>query len=301
MPSAPNPAGLSPIVAGAWRLADWGWTAPERLAWIEANLDLGVSSIDHADSYGADGQVERLLGEALALAPALRQRLQLVGTCHLPQDGPAQQIGPRLQAALARSLQHLHTDHLDLLLLHCPAVAASTSPAPDWVQALAHACHSVQRAGQVRCFGLSQGSMALEAGLLHHLPLAAHQVAFSLLAQEPAHDGTLARCQALGLRALAWAPLAGGRLFTGPDLAALRARTALQALANTLGVSPTTLAIAWVAQHPSRPLPLLGSRRSVVVREALAGLSLRLTPAQWAGLAAAATGGGNDTRTDTAA
>ena len=36
-----NPAGLSPIIAGAWRLAEWGWTAQQRLAWIEGNLDLG--------------------------------------------------------------------------------------------------------------------------------------------------------------------------------------------------------------------------------------------------------------------
>lgn len=335
MPAPPNPAGLSPIVAGAWRLADWGWTPRERLAWITANLDLGVSSIDHADSYRGAGQVEPLLGEALALAPGLRPRLQLVGTCSLPmapapvgkhavarsQGGLSQpgvqsslqpgvqpdeqpvlqpeQLGQHLQAAVARSLAHLHTDHLDLLLLHCPA----PSPPPDasgaggpstcahhraWADALAQACLAVQRAGLVRCFGLSQGSAALQAGLQQSLPLAAHQVAYSLLQQAPLHDGSLAHCQQLGLRPLAWAPLAGGRLFTGQDPAAMLARAALQAMAQALGVSPTTLAIAWVAQHPSHPLPLLGSRRSAVVREALAGLQLRLAPAQWQQLAQAA-------------
>ena len=62
----PNPAGLSPVIAGAWRLAEWQWTPPERLAWIEANLDHGITSIDHADADGSHA-VERLLGEALAL------------------------------------------------------------------------------------------------------------------------------------------------------------------------------------------------------------------------------------------
>ena len=42
---------LSPIVASAWRLAEWGWTAAERLRWIEANADLGITSFDHADIY----------------------------------------------------------------------------------------------------------------------------------------------------------------------------------------------------------------------------------------------------------
>ena len=61
-----NPAALSPIIAGAWRLADWQWTPQQRLAWIEGNLDIGVTSFDHADSDGGYG-VETLLGEALAL------------------------------------------------------------------------------------------------------------------------------------------------------------------------------------------------------------------------------------------
>ena len=68
-----NPAGLSAIVAGAWRLAEWQWTPQERLAWIEANLDIGVTSFDHADIYGGYS-VEALFGEALALRPSLRAR-----------------------------------------------------------------------------------------------------------------------------------------------------------------------------------------------------------------------------------
>ena len=61
-----NPAGLSPIVAGAWRLAEWGWTAQQRLAWIEGNLDIGVTSFDHADIYGGY-TVESMFGDALVL------------------------------------------------------------------------------------------------------------------------------------------------------------------------------------------------------------------------------------------
>ena len=75
-----NAAGLSPIVAGAWRLADWGWAPQQRLAWIEANIDLGLTSFDHADIYGGYS-VEALFGEALALAPGLRSRLQIVSKC----------------------------------------------------------------------------------------------------------------------------------------------------------------------------------------------------------------------------
>ena len=52
-------AGLSPIVAGAWRMAEWQLSPPDRLRWIEQNLELGITSFDHADIYGGY-QVETL-------------------------------------------------------------------------------------------------------------------------------------------------------------------------------------------------------------------------------------------------
>ena len=66
-----NPAGLSPVIAGAWRLAEWQWTPQQRLAWIEANLDIGVSSFDHADIYGGYS-VEALFGEAATCPPGTK-------------------------------------------------------------------------------------------------------------------------------------------------------------------------------------------------------------------------------------
>ncbi|HEX4932725.1 MAG TPA: aldo/keto reductase, partial [Gemmatimonadaceae bacterium] len=80
-------ASLSPIVAGAWRMADWAMDTAARLRWIEQCLDLGITSFDHADIYGGY-TVESLFGEALALAPALRQRMQLVTKCGIKLTSP---------------------------------------------------------------------------------------------------------------------------------------------------------------------------------------------------------------------
>jgi predicted oxidoreductase len=277
MPDAPNPAGLSPVVAGAWRLADWQWTPQQRLAWIEGNLDIGVTSFDHADADGSHA-VETLLGEALALRPALRPRLQLVGTCRLAGAAPA---AAELRASLEGTLRALRTDHLDLLLIH-PADAV----VPD-AEALAAAVADLRQAGKLRHLGAGNATTAQVAALHRQLPLATHQAELSLLQQRTLHDGTLDQCQALGLRPMAWAPLAGGRLFTGQDAAACRVRSTLQALAADHGISVTTLAIAWVLAHPSRPLPLLGSRRIGVAQEALAARTVRLDAATWLQIAAA--------------
>ena len=277
-----NPAGLSPIVAGAWRLADWGWTAQQRLAWVEANLDLGLTSFDHADIYG-DYRVEALFGEALALRPALRSRMQLVSKCGIQLRSPARPdhhvkhydtTAAHVRAAVDASLQAMRCDHLDLLLIHRPDALMDFDALADTFEAL-------RRAGKVRHFGVSNFSPAQLAPLHRRIALASHQIELSPLHLDPLHDGVLDQCQDLGLRPMIWSPLAGGRLFTGRDETAQRVRQTLEAIAAELGISTTTLAIAWVLRHPSAPLPILGSRRISVAQDALAALGLQLDVQTW--------------------
>ena len=284
--AARNAAGLSPIIAGAWRLAEWGWTPQQRLAWIEANLDLGVTSFDHADIYGGYS-VEALFGEALALRPALRGRLQLVSKCGIQLVTPARPGFPthtqvkhydtsaaHVRASVDHSLQALRTDHLDLLLIHRPDALTDFDELADTFEAL-------RREGKVRTFGVSNFTPHQLAPLHRRIALATHQIELSPLHTDALHDGVLDQCQDLGLRPMIWSPLAGGRIFTADDERARRLRHTLATMAGELGVPVTTLVIAWVLRHPSQPLPILGSRRIEVAREAMAALALRLDAQQW--------------------
>lgn len=286
-----NPVGLSPVIAGAWRLAEWDWTPQQRLAWIEGNLDLGVTSFDHADVYGGYS-VEALFGEALALRPALRQRMQLVSKCGIQLVTPARPVhhvkhydtsAAHVRASVDRSLQALRTDHLDLLLIHRPDALADYDELADTFEAL-------RLEGKVRCFGVSNFAPHQLAPLHRRIALATHQVELSPLHLDALHDGVLDQCQDLGLRPMIWSPLAGGRLFTASDAHALRLRATLEPMAAELGVSVTTLVIAWVLRHPSQPLPILGSRRIEVARDAMAARALRLDAQQWWRVWTAATG-----------
>ncbi len=286
-----NPAGLSPVVAGAWRLADWGWTPQQRLAWIEANVDLGVTSFDHADIYG-DYSVEALFGQALALRPALRRRIQLGSKCGIKLVSaarPAHAIkhydtgAAHLRASVHNSLRALGVDRLDLLLIHRPDALMD----PD---ELADAFATLQREGKIGHAGVSNFTPAQLAPLHHRFALATHQIDWSPLLLDRLHDGTLDQCVDLGLRPMIWSPLAGGRLFTSDDDRARQVRGTLQSLADELGVSPLTVLIAWVLRHPSQPLPILGSRRIAVARDAMAALALRLDAQQWYRLWTAAAG-----------
>ena len=273
---------FSRIAAGAWRLAEWGWSPAERLGWIEACLDLGITTFDHADIYGGY-TVEDLFGEALALKPSLRQRMQIVGKCGIklvsPQR-PAHAIkhydtsAGHVVASVEQSLKALRTDHLNVLLIHRPDALMDAAE-------LTEAFTRLRSAGKVLHFGVSNHLPHQFALLDAHIPLVTNQVQCSPLHLDPLHDGTFDQAQALGFAPMIWSPLAGGRLFTGTDEAALRVRAELQALADAWNRSAEAVAIAWLLRHPARPVPVLGSRRMAAYEQAAAAVSLPMDRESW--------------------
>lgn len=277
---------LSPLVAGTWRLHERGWSAAETLRWIEAFADRGVTSFDHADIYGGY-RVEALFGEALALAPALRERLQLVSKCGIRLAGQARgaarikhydSSAAHLVASVEQSLRALRTDRLDLLLIHRPDPLMDAAEVADAVAGL-------QRAGKVLHFGVSNFAPPQFELLDARIPLATNQIELHPMRREPLHDGTLDQLQRRGRRPMVWSPLAGGRLLGGDESEpARRVRWVLGEMGARLGVAPATVAYAWLLRHPTRPHPVVGTMRLEGLADALAALPLRLSAEDWAEL-----------------
>ncbi|BAL96771.1 aldo/keto reductase [Rubrivivax gelatinosus] len=278
----PHDGLLSPVVAGCWRLHEWGFDVAARVRWIEQALELGIITFDHADIYGGY-RVEALFGEALAAAPGLRERLRLVSKCGIKlvcDARPAHAIksydGSRehVVASVEASLRALRTDRLDLLLLHRPDLLAD----PDEIAAT---FDDLRRAGKVLHFGVSNHTPSQFALLHRRIPLVTNQLELSPLQMQALADGTLEQALDLGLPPMIWSPLAGGRLFRGDDEQARRVRAVLEALGAEHGVSAATVAYAWILRHPSRPVPITGSSRIEALAEATAALALRLPAEAW--------------------
>mgnify|MGYP006168193899 FL=1 len=273
---------LSPIVAGAWRMGEWGMNVEQRVRWIEQCLDLGITSFDHADIYGGY-TVETLFGEALAAQPSLRSRMQLVTKCGIKlvsERRPGHAIKSydtsraHVLASVDESLRAMHTDHIDLLLIHRPDALMD----PD---ELAETFQVLRNAGKVMHFGVSNHTPSQLALLNNRIGLATNQIELSPLHFNALNDGTLDQCLDLGIRPMIWSPLAGGRLFKADDEQAQRVRNALEVLARQHQVSVSTVAYAWILRHPSRPVPITGSQRLEALQEAIAALSLRLSAEDW--------------------
>ncbi|MBC3811538.1 aldo/keto reductase [Undibacterium aquatile] len=294
---APGGPEFSRIVLGLWRLASWQKTPQERVSFLQEALELGITTIDQADIYG-DYQSERLLGEALHIAPELKKEFQFVSKCgiklvsqhrsehHLQHYDTSRQ---HIIASAENSLRAMQIDRLDLLLIHRP------DPLMD-ADEMAQAFHHLQQSGKVAHFGVSNFTPSQFDLLASRFPLVTNQVELSLLHLPPLHDGTLDLCQRLRIAPMIWSALGGGALLSDATANAdvQRVRVALGQVAAELQVPLATVAIAWVLQHPSKPMVLTGSGRMSALREAVLACSQTLSREQWFSLWCAAAGKGVD-------
>jgi len=287
---APQGPSFSPLIAGYWRLMEWGVTPQQVVEFIEHHLALGITTVDHADIYG-DYQCEAAFGAALRLAPGLREKLQIVTKCGIATRAkPEHRIGHYITEAshilhsAENSLRHFHTDYLDLLLIHRP------DPLMD-ADEIAEAFMALHQSGKVRHFGVSNFTASQFTLLQSRLPfsLLTNQLEISPLEQTSLLDGSLDQCQQNRIRPMAWSCLGGGRLFNDPHYQPLRDE--LELVKQEIGASNIEQVVyAWVMKLPSRPLPIIGSGKIERVKEAVGACQLTLDRQQWFRIRKAAIG-----------
>lgn len=287
---APQGPEFSRFVMGYWRLMDWNMSPVQLADFIEEHLDLGITTVDHADIYGGY-QCEAAFGDALKRAPALRERMEIVTKCGIattakPQNALGHYItdSAHIIKSAEQSLVNLATDRIDLLLIHRP------DPLMD-ADEVAEAFLALHQSGKVRHFGVSNFTPAQFALLQSRLPftLATNQVEISPVHQPLLLDGTLDQLQQLRIRPMAWSCLGGGRLFN--DEAFQPLRNELETVARELNAeSIEQVVYAWILRLPSKPLPIIGSGKIERVRAALVAEELEMSRQQWFRIRKAALG-----------
>ncbi|WP_406734723.1 aldo/keto reductase family oxidoreductase [Vibrio scophthalmi] len=276
---------LSELVQGYWRLAEWGMTPQQRLTFLKQHIDLGITTVDHADIYGGY-ECEQLFGEAMKLDPSVREQIQIVTKCDIQLCGakhPQRKVNhydtssAHIHESVNNSLSRLNVDHIDLLLIHRPDVLMDADE-------VAEVFSELHKVGKVKYFGVSNFTPS-QFDLLEsrtHKPLVTNQVEINPLNFDVAHDGTLDQLQMKRVRPMAWSCLAGGELFTGQSEQAKRVRAELEAIRVEVGAQSIEQVIyAWVRRLPSKPLAIIGSGKIERVESAVSSLSIELTREQW--------------------
>ncbi|HIF5694559.1 TPA: aldo/keto reductase [Vibrio parahaemolyticus] len=283
--TAPNGPEFSELVQGYWRAADWGMTAQERLSFLKQHIELGITTVDHADIYG-NYECEALFGEALALDKSVRDQIQIVTKCDINLCGdktPERKINhydtssAHIYQSVNNSLERLNVDEIDVLLIHRPDVLMDADE-------VAEAFTELHKVGKVKHFGVSNFTPRQFELLQSRLgkPLVTNQVEINPLNFEVAHDGTLDQMQMLRTRPMAWSCLGGGSIFSGESEQAIRVRHELEAIREEVGATSIDQVIyAWVRRLPSKPIPIIGSGKVERVQTAVNALNIELTREQW--------------------
>ncbi|MBU2647585.1 aldo/keto reductase [bacterium] len=288
---SPGGPAFSALVQGYWRMAQWDMNPQQRLSFIKAHVEMGITTVDHAHIYGnpsiyGNPPCESLFGEALKLDPALRDQLQIISKCGIPavalswEDRRVAHYNNSRESILSSvdtSLSRLGVEYLDALLIHRHDFLMDA-------EEVAETFGILKESGKVNYFGVSNFPPSQISLLQSHLdmPLMTNQVEINPFNFSVAEDGTLDIMQQYQMRPMAWSCMAGGRIFNEQSRQADRLRQTLTELMEELdAASIDQVVYAWVMRLPSKPLPILGSGNMKRVRRAIDSLKLSLNHEQW--------------------
>lgn len=274
---------VSPLIAGLWRLKNWGLSSQELLRFIEQCVELGVTTMDHAMVYRSEAP----FGAAMAIDPSIRERVQIISKCGIRPKGFGA-LGAKITnhydssreaiiASTENSLMDLRTDYIDILLIHRPDFLMN-------VHEVAEAFAQLKAQGKVRHFGVSNFSVHQFEALQRVWTdgLVTNQIEFSPYCMQPLESGVFEQCAAYGARPMLWSCLAGGHILAPDDSKGERILKTLRQIAEEVHADNVEQVVyAWVAALPSQPVALLGTSKIERVESAVKGVGLKLNREQW--------------------
>ncbi len=291
---------VSSLALGTMTFGGWSDAATSEAVYRRCR-EAGITLFDCADVYN-DGEAERLLGGFIADE---RDEVVVTTKAYFP-TGPGRNARGssryHLVRAVEASLRRLGTDRIDVFFLHRFDDATALDETLRAVEDLVGSGKILYPA--VSNFSAWQTMKALGLAARDGLaPIVAAQPMYNLLKRQ-AEVEILPLAASEGIAVFPYSPIAGGllsgkygvdrrppsgRVVDNPMYATrygaawnYEAAEALTGLARELEVHPVSLAIAWVAAHPSVTAPLIGARSLEQLEPALAALDVPMTPALYA-------------------
>ena len=273
---------FSRVVLGFWRMDEWNLSTDELIKFLEECMDIGITTMDHADIYG-NYSFEELFGKALEKRPDLRKKMEIITKCTIVYPSATARVKyydsseKYIVSQVEKSLKYMHTDYLDTLLLHRP----DSFMDPEEVS---RAFDRLYKEGKVKSFGVSN-YLPHEYKMLKsylNVPLITNQVELSCLHLENLENGVIPMCLEERIHPMIWSPLAGGKIFTGEGEAENRLRETLEIVREDIGAdSIDVVAFSWLLSHPAQMIPITGSGEMKYVKKPVEALKYKLTPEQW--------------------
>jgi aryl-alcohol dehydrogenase (NADP+) len=290
---------LGCMTFGASDRGSHAWTLGEEASrpLIKQAIELGINFLDTANVY-SDGTSEEIVGRAIrdfARRDEIVLATKVFNRMH-PGPNGAGLSRKAIFAEIDNSLRRLGTDYVDLYQIHRWDYG---TPIEETLEAL----HDVVKSGKARYIGASsmhawQFAKALYTSRLNGwTEFISMQNHVNLLNREEERE-MLPLCADQAIAVMPWSPLARGRLTRAWDEVSERQKTdefgktlyaqsvesdrriveQVAAIARARGVPQAQVALAWVLQKPGITSPIVGASKSSHLTDAVAALSLKLTP-----------------------
>jgi aryl-alcohol dehydrogenase-like predicted oxidoreductase len=278
----------------------WALNEEESQPFLRQALDVGINFFDTANVYSS-GASEEVVGRFLK-GESVVVATKVWGVMRDEPNGRGLSRKAILHE-LDESLRRLQMDYVDLYQIHR---WDAETPIEETLEAL----HDVVKAGKVRYIGASsmyswQFAKALYLAQLHGWTrFVSMQNHYNLLYREEERE-MIPLCREEGIGVIPWSPLARGRLarpwqsettkrsetdnfgnkmYAQTEDSDRKVVEALTELAKRRGVGQASLALAWMLAKPGTAAPIVGATKQNHLEDAVAALSLKLTPEEIAEL-----------------
>ena len=274
---------LSQVVMGCMRIVDSKIREEDLLKNVEACLDMGVTSIDHAPVYGCY-TCEKIFGDAvLRKRPELRSKMEIITKTGIVLPGREgnktiyyKSTKEEILKEMDESLEKLGTDYVDLLLVHRPDPLADPKETADALETLV-------KQGKVRQVGVSN-FMPSQMTMLQSrltLPIATNQMELSVKNTENFFNGVVDDAFTRKMPLMAWSPLGGGSVFKGEDEQSVRLRAVLTEIAQDHCTTMDAIMYAWLFVHPVKIAAITGTMNADRIRTAAEATEISLSYDEW--------------------
>src|SRR3970040_630612 len=272
---------LSPIVAGVmnWGIWDKNLNTKEMKNMINVCLENKITTFDHADIYG-DYTTESDFGKAFASSKIAREKMQLISKCGI-QMGTENRMNTikhyeyskdYIIWSVENSLKNLHTDYLDVFLLHRPSPLMQADE-------IAEAVLKLKSDGKIIDFGVSNFTSWQKELIRQKTEISYNQVQFSATNFEPMVDGSFDYMQMHNIRPMSWNPL--GCVFRKDIPQTHRLKKLLATLVSKSHLGSDTILLSWVLKHPAKVIPIAGTVNVARIQSLMKAVELDLDKEDW--------------------
>lgn len=272
---------LSPIIAGVmnWGIWDKNLNTKEMENMINLCLENKITSFDHADVYG-DYTTESEFGKAFASGKIAREKMQLISKCGIQLVAENRKNTVKhydyskdyIIWSVENSLKNLHTDYLDVFLLHRPSPLMQADE-------IAEAVLKLKSDGKIIDFGLSNFTSSQTELIRQKTEISFNQVQFSATNFEPMVDGSFDYMQTNNIRPMSWNPL--GSVFRGDIPQTHRLKKLLATLVSKYHFGSDTILLSWILKHPAKVIPIAGTVNVGRIQLLMKAVELELEQEDW--------------------